>query len=225
MTARRSTEHFPTSEPAGTAQVKPWSAPARVAVSVLLILHLAAVFTAPFTFAASGPGLVSPLAARLMNFFRPYIDWAYWNHGYFFFAPNPGPSHLMRCRLEFDDGRPPLELWYPDRKRQRPRLLYHRHFMLAEQLHMLFVPEEPPPDYPSPDGWRGQRAAYVARRAAFIEHLKHRYGASRVSLVRVEHRPFSPEECLRGVAINDPSFYQDLPETVADLPAPGGSRP
>lgn len=197
-----------------------WGAPARAVASLLIVLHLAAVFTAPFTFAASGPGIVSPLAERLMRFFRPYIDWAYWNHGYFFFAPNPGPSHLLRCRLEFDDGRQPEELWIPDRKRHRPRLLYHRHFMLAEQLHMLFVPQQMPADYPAPDQWRAQRSAYLARRAAFEEHLRRRYGAARVQITRVEHRPFSPEECLSGMPINDPRLYVDLPEDAAELPPP-----
>ncbi len=185
----------------------------RPVVSVLLILHLAAVFTAPFTFAASGFGIASPFAVMLMDFFRPYIDAAYWNHGYFFFAPNPGPSHVLKCRLYWNDGRPPEELWIPDRHRQVPRLFYHRHFMLAEQLHMLFVPPAPPEDFPDREAWRRQRAAYEVRRKAFIDHLRHRHGASRVELVRVEHRPFSPEECLAGMALTDPRLYQELPES------------
>ncbi|GIW93126.1 MAG: hypothetical protein KatS3mg110_1167 [Pirellulaceae bacterium] len=156
-----------------------------------------------------------------MDFFRPYIDLAYWNHGYFFFAPNPGPSHLLKCRLYWDDGRQPMELWFPDRQRQWPRLFYHRHFMLAEQLHMLFVPAEMPADFPDPEGWRRQRAAYEARRAAFIEHLRHRYGAARVEMVRVEHRPLTPDERMAGMALTDPRTYRELPEEV---PGPVGEE-
>ena len=36
--------------------------------------------------------------------FRPYLEAAYLDHGYAFFAPDPGPSHLVRYELEFDDG-------------------------------------------------------------------------------------------------------------------------
>jgi hypothetical protein len=195
----------------------PWSARRRLGVSVVLVIHLLAVFIAPFTFASSGPDATSPFAIALMNGLRPYIDMMYLNHGYFFFAPEPGPSHLLRCRLEFDDGREPVELTFPDRRKQWPRLLYHRHFMLSEQLNSLFIPADPPEDAPElRDAWRRQRAVYETRRESFVNHLRHRHGASHVSLTRVQHRPPAHAEVLEGLRLTDPSLYRDLSETWDD---------
>ncbi len=138
---KRSSETPPTQSERSTA-AGGWSRPLRVVVSVLVVLHLAAVIIPPFTLATSSPmeGTVSPLASRLLVVVRPYVEAAYLWHGYAFFAPNPGPSHLVRYRLTFDDGRPPVVAMFPNRDRHWPRLLYHRHFMLAEQLHADFVP-------------------------------------------------------------------------------------
>src|SRR5262245_38336430 len=177
----------------------------RRAISILVLLHLTAVALAPFSFASSGPEARSPIAAQLMHIFRPYIQFAFLDHGYFFFAPNPGPSHLLRCRVKMADGKT-IERLYPDRNRDYPRLLYHRHFMLAEQLNTMFAPPDPPP---FPEGsrayreWQAARVAYEARRASFIEHLQHWYGSDNVELIRVEHRPLSPEQIRRGTKLFD----------------------
>src|SRR5262249_44997980 len=66
-----------------------WSWPVRLGVSLLLIIHLAALVV--------GPSSVEPssyLSVQTWQVFRPYLDAAYLNHGYHFFAPEPGPSHL-----------------------------------------------------------------------------------------------------------------------------------
>lgn len=201
-----------TSTESGTAGT--WSLRRRLGVSLLLTVHLLAVFIAPFTFAASGRDASSPFALALMNTLRPYIDMMYLNHGYFFFAPEPGPSHQLRCRLEFADGREPKELLFPDRRQQWPRLLYHRHFMLSEQLNSLFIPENPPTDEPEiMEVWRRERALYQVRRQSFEDHLRIRHGAADVTIVRVEHRPPSHAEALEGVSLTDPRLYRDLSET------------
>lgn len=196
----------------------------RVLVSVLVLLHLTAVFLAPLNFESSGPETASPYASNLFAWFRPYLDFAFLNHGYAFFAPNPGANHLLRCRLEFADGRPPIERTFPDRRLDFPRLRYHRHFMLSEQLHTMFLPASPPAELTNPAAlaaWRSQRAQYVARWRSFEEHLRAKYGASKVTMVRVEHRPFSPGDKLRGMSLEDKSFYVELSETT--LPEPMGS--
>ena len=113
------------------------------------------------------------------------------DHGYFFFAPDPGASHLVRYRAEFDDGREPIAEMFPDKFKQWPRLLYHRHFMLSEHLHASFVPPQPPPGLDPlalPD-WRSSRGLYEARWEGFRRHLMRVHGADRVTLTRVEHRP------------------------------------
>jgi hypothetical protein len=193
---------------------------------------LLTVFLGPFTFAtSSGPGTGSPLAVPIREFVRPYLSLAFLDHGYFFFAPNPGPSHLLRARLEFADGRPDLEITLPDRQRHWPRLLYHRHFMLAEQFHGGFAPPEPPPmiadDPEQLASWQAARDLYELRRQSLINHLQQKYTASRVTLTRVEHALVSPAEFAAGRSpITAAETYLELPESgVTPAPAFQGVRP
>jgi hypothetical protein len=208
----------------------PWSLRWRLAASLLLLIHLAAVFIGPFTFATSvGPGIASPFAAPIRELLRPYLELAFLDHGYFFFAPNPGPSHLLRARLEFNDGRPPSEITLPDRGQHWPRLLYHRHFMLAEQYHADFAPAQPPPEVapgPAPPGdWRGARDMYELKKRSFEQHLRRVYGADRVTLTRVEHVLIPPTEYTAAPrSISAVNTYVELSETLD--PAEGaGARP
>ncbi|MDX1947640.1 MAG: hypothetical protein SFU86_19740 [Pirellulaceae bacterium] len=213
-------------------------------LSALLAFHVTAVFWAPLMFASSGPQGTSPFAEAGMAVLRPYIGAMFLDHGYAFFAPDPGPSHLVRYQIEFADGRQPIVGRFPDLKTEQPRLLYHRHFMMAEALNNLYTPPQMPPE-PSPPPltatkaeqarYRAQRAAYrddqqrfaYARRryetmqTALAEHLKHRYGGSKVTLTRVEHRLGEPGEVRDGVRrLDDPDSYTDLPE----VPPRGASR-
>jgi len=190
----------------------------RVVISLLLVIHLLAVFAPPFALMTSGPLGPSPTAEALLQALRPYIDFAYLNHGYAFFAPDPGPSHLVRARLEFADGREPVEERFPDLRRQWPRLLYHRHFMLSEQLNSQFAPPQPPPpvleDPERLAAWRNARALYELKWKSFENHLRTQYQAANVALTRVEHRLIDvPEVRDRGRRLNDPETFLDLPET------------
>lgn len=196
----------------------------RCALSLVILLHVTAVFLAPFTFASTpAPGVSegSPAALSLMRWFHPYIEAMFLQHGYAFFAPDPGPSHLFRVRLEYDDGRATEELTFPDLRRHRPRLLYHRHFMLSERLVVGYVPAVAPPT--SNDNvddvlrWRRSRENYETYyhtlRDSYLNHLRHQYGADRASLIRVEHRLTGVDESrLGGRRINDPDGYIDHPE-------------
>jgi hypothetical protein len=157
-----------------------------------------------------------------MGVLRPYVEFLFLDHGYFFFAPNPGPSHLFRARLEFADGRAPLEITFPDRNQQRPRLLYHRHFMLAEQLHSDFVPSQPPPEIASdPEQtarWQFARQTYELRRKSFEDHLRSTYGASNVVLTRLEHTLYTPGEFeATPKPLDAADTYRELPEEPVPL--------
>jgi hypothetical protein len=200
-----------------------WHLGWRVSVSLLLLVHVAAVFTAPFTFAtSSGPDSASPFASSAMNALRAYIGAADLNHGYFFFAPNPGPSHLVRCRLENDAGPDADEWLFPDRHRHWPRLLYHRHFMLSESLNSRYVPAEPPPEIVADDGqmaaWREGRRQYELLRESYRQHLYAAHGADRADVIRVEHRQPTPLEFQEGLRLADPSLYRDLPDDALAAP-------
>src|SRR5262249_2500500 len=143
---------------------------------------------------------------------QPYISALFLDHGYFFFAPNPGPNHLVDYKLEFADGRAPQEGRFPNLTTERPRLLYHRYFMLSEALTATFVPAEGPPE-PSPPpltasaderaryqldrsayeqtlvDWQRRRKQYEAMRGSIEDHLRSQFGAESVVLTRVQHRP------------------------------------
>ena len=200
----------------------------RVGLSIVLLVHFLAVLVPPFTFAtSSGPGMASPFAAPFMSGLRAYIDALFLDHGYFFFAPNPGPLHLVKARLEFADGRAPQELVFPDRQVHRPRLLYHRHFMIAEQFHSSFVPPRPPVELTSdPAGlaqWQRGRELYENRRRAIEQHLKTAHGASQVTVRRIEHALFGPGEFTQlRKPLQSPDTYHELPEEFGDMPPPVG---
>src|SRR5579871_4532118 len=87
------------SGPGGNSSPTGWSKSARCAASALLLFHLAALVVAPCSVEPS-----SYLSVQTWRFFQPYLDAAYLNHGYHFFAPEPGPSHLVRYELELADG-------------------------------------------------------------------------------------------------------------------------
>jgi hypothetical protein len=211
----------------------PW---AKALISLLLILHLTAVFVAPFAFACNAGGSTSPIADTAYRKLHPYIAALFLDHGYFFFAPNPGPNHLVDYKVEFADGRPPIEGRFPNLAEERPRLLYHRYFMLSEALHASFAPPETPPE-PSPPpltagasertlhqlqrtqhqqalaAWQRQRQRYEAMRESIEQHLLAQHAAQRVTLTRIEHRPPLPDEFESlGRKLNDAESFVKLPE-------------
>jgi hypothetical protein len=210
--------------------------PARQALlSLVLAFHVLAVFLAPLMFASAGSGDPSPAVQPFYQAVRPYTDLLYLNHGYFFFAPNPGPNHLVRYELVLADGKEQLVGQFPDRTEQWPRLLYHRHFMLSETLNTLYRPPQGPPE-PSPpredsrrarhvhqrekqqwqlahDRWQEQRALYEKLRASISDHLKHEFNAREVTLIRREHRPLYPLELSEDrLQLTDEETYRTLPE-------------
>ena len=172
----RSTAFFLACERTGLWMKQPalW---VKLAISLLLVLHLAAVFTAPFAAACNVRGSSSPLADAMYRTLRPYIAALFLDHGYFFFAPDPGPNHLVEYKVEFADGRGPIEGRFPNLATERPRLLYHRHFMLSESLYNAFVPPQAPPE-PSPPPLTAtaeQRSAYQ------LQHAAHERGHCRLA--------------------------------------------
>ena len=219
------------------ATLRPWL---KGLLSLLLAAHILAVITPPFGFACrSGPGPegTSPIANVLAAAFEPYYQALYLDHGYFFFAPTVGPTHLVKYEVEFADGRQPVKGRFPDLATERPRLLYHRHFMMAEALNNMFEPPNPPLK-PSPPPltatgdeklrfqevqgawqielaeWNRRRPAYESMRNAFEQHLLTTYGGSKVTLTRVEHRQAAPFEITHlRKRLDDDDSYTNLPET------------
>lgn len=169
---------------AAALPLRPW---ARVVITLLLLLHLTAV--------AAGPWSVEPaplLSRYVWTFFQPYLEAAYLNHGYHFFAPEPGPSHLVRYELELADGTR-QEGIFPNRYAHWPRLFYHRHFMLSEFINAA------PPD----SDWE---RAYAQ---SYAEHLLKKHDARRVTLYLRRHMIAPPERVYEGMKLDDPSLYEE----------------
>jgi hypothetical protein len=137
---------------------------ARWLVSGWLLVHLLSVVAEPLRmFSRSEYRPAAPHIWLLRSGLAPYVEFLYLAHGYFFFAPNPGPNHILEFRF-----RPPAvsashhtpatpgsesraddlsgtrespefdRLRLPERGKQWPRLLYHRYFMLAEFYQQLY---------------------------------------------------------------------------------------
>jgi hypothetical protein len=215
----------------------------KLLISIVVVLHVAAVISVPLSFASRGPGGESTAAAAARNFFLPYTRAFYLHHGYAFFAPNPGPNHLVDFQVEFADGRASVKGRFPDLATERPRLLYHRYFMMSEDLNNRFVPPEfapepsPPPltasagererfskvkqDYEKEKKrWQYARHQYEAMRTSLEEHLKQSYGGDKAKLTRIEHLPADPEDVLyERKSLSAAESYREMPETM-----PAGGR-
>ena len=107
-----------------------------VLVNLWLIFHLSASILSPAS--------VNPDSQFTRSSFRlvlPYLELTHLAHGWSFFSPEPGASTLLEYEVTLSDGTrhstriPNFGI--------KPRLLYHRHFMLTEFLGRLQnAPEE-----------------------------------------------------------------------------------
>ena len=163
----------------------------KLIVSAVLLFHLAALVGPPLSLQSQGPLGSSPSVATLMQSVRWYCQFFYLDRGYAFFAPDPGPSHLIQAATTQPDGSR-VEQMYPDRQLHWPRLLYHRHFMLAEFLTEIHQPPDPPRelvevDREAADDWMRSRARYEHVRRSMIEHLESRSDGRPVAIRRIEH--------------------------------------
>jgi hypothetical protein len=177
----------------------------RVIISLVLLVHLAAVFVAPMALPPS-----SQLVQEIRKPFSDYLNVAYLDHGYRFFAPEPGPSHLVRYKLEMPDGSL-NEGTFPDLKTQWPRLIYHRHFMLSEKFFGYGGPDLPPTATAQQrQQWQAERDVFNAIAKSYAQHLISVTGARKATLQLVEHRLALPEQVAAGQKLTDPKLYDVL---------------
>jgi hypothetical protein len=165
----------------------------RVIVSVLVALHLFAVFVGPWAL----PPQNSELSAGAARVLRPYLELLSLANGYRFFAPEPGPSHLVRYEATLDDGTLRTGV-FPDKQVHVPRLLYHRYFMLSEFANTLSNPNLP-----------ADRAEALTR--GYAEHVSEAQHAKTVRLYLRRHFVPRPEEVRRGMQLSDKALYQEQP--------------
>ena len=158
----------------------------RRAVSLWLAIHLTAIVIAPASVAPT-----SELILSGWKVLRLYLQVLYLDHGYHFFAPEPGESTLLAFVAERPDGTV-VRGRLPD-KAVRPRLLYHRYFMLTE--HMNQAPE----------------ALRQAWYQSYARHIGREHGARQVSLTKQTHYFPTMEAVLGGVRLDDPRGYEEQP--------------
>jgi hypothetical protein len=158
----------------------------RLAISLWLMYHVAAIIIAPAS--------VSPASSLVQStwlLFQPYLQLLYLNNGYHFFAPEPAESTLLAYTAEREDGTT-IEGRIPNRQIV-PRLLYHRHFMLTEQMN------SGPPELEQP--WY----------RSYAEHIGQKYGAKKVTLTRQLHYLPTMEMVRRGISLQNPESYVNQP--------------
>lgn len=184
------TDAFPAETPASIEATHiRWSWPRRIgyiALNAAIVWHLIALVIPPMSVSAA-----SPITQAGWQLWEPYIQALYLNHGYQFFAPEPGPSTLLEYELTFADGRTETGR-LPNRSIQ-PRLLYHRHFMLTEHLASI-------------DDMTPETRASVLK--AYGNQLLTEFGAESVRMDRITHLLPRRERVLAGGTLDDPASYR-----------------
>jgi len=166
-----------------------------------LVFQLTAVLLGPFCLPPTYIGsLLQPL-------FRPYLGATYLDHSYKFFAPDPGPSHLVRYDLEFADDSH-QEGIFPSLDDEWPRLFYHRHFMLSEFINNIGGPDV---DWTPQTNWTNAPLSEMKQQYArsYAEHLLKKHHARRVTLWLRQHLIPTQEQVVRGMKLDDPSLYRE----------------
>ena len=170
-----------------------WSLMARGCASLAILAYLAAVIVPPL----AGPAPASELANRILQPLRPLVGAVYLGHGYRFFAPNPGPGHTIRWTMTMPDGSM-RSGQIPDEALDRPRLLYHRRFMVSEKISSLVPLADAPADVRerAKQDWQPLVKGVAT-------NLLRREGGLSVKLETVEHYLPDPGEILASGTFAD----------------------
>ncbi len=181
----------------------------------MFLFHLSAVVLPPLAFQTRNQDGPSPLVRSVMPLFAGYGQFLHMDRGYAFFAPDPGPSHLIQAASLEPDGSFDEQM-YPNLQNQWPRLLYHRHFMLTEFLNESYWPPGPPEELrqTEPDAaevWTQRRKRYESIRQSYVDHLKSINGGREVYLRRIEHGlPTLGNYRAEPIPLDDPRLYNVL---------------
>lgn len=165
-----------------------------VLLNAWLVFHVFAVFIAP-----AGMPPASPLLVDASRIAQPYNQALFLNHGYHYFAPDPGASTLISYSVE-QPGDAPIKGQFPNTSIQ-PRLLYHRYFMLAENI-AAFPPEM-------------QEQVFDA----YADHFATKNGGSKIDLTVLKHEPSSISRIQAGGKLSDEETFFEEPLGQWDLNA------
>jgi hypothetical protein len=202
-----------------------WPLVVRIIISLLVCWHVLAVFMAPMSVSVSmateagRPDSAMPFEIWLAQQtpMQWYLDGLYLNHGYSFFAPEPGAGYLIQYDLLDGRGGIIKQGSFPDRKQLWPRLRYHRYLMLASQC------EVPARSEAEAKQWQQKILASYGR-----ELLRENDGQS-VHVRRIIHYPLFQQDALKNMPLDDPHTFKSEVEVTerrqdVDLPAPGHAQ-
>jgi hypothetical protein len=148
-------------------------------VSLWIVWHFSGVFLAALSIGPSSPlvMLVSQGRPTRPSPMQWYLDALYLNQGHSFFAPEVGPGHVIHYELFDQSNQRVAEGTLPDKKEQWPRLFYHRHMMLADQIDI------------SPDNKEGEALGRRQLEAYARQLLRKNRGAQVVRVQLFAHWP------------------------------------
>lgn len=169
-----------------------------VIANLWVAFHVFAIAISPAPMPPASPLLVDASRVAL-----PYNQLLFLNHGYHFFAPDPGPSTLISYQID-RPGDTPIKGRIPD-VTIAPRLRYHRYFMLAENI------------------WGFPETMQEQVFKAYAQHFAGRHSADQISLNVVSHRPSSISRILAGGQLSDPEMFSEEPLNSYDFSNPAGS--
>lgn len=199
-----------------------WSPRAKLIASILVAFHVFAVFAAPCASPPPASDTWQWIAGRLDGkdgWLTPYLRAAYLNHGYRFFAPNPGPSHLVRYEIDLQSGGK-IEGKFPDPEEHFPRLLYHRMFMLSETAFnmadpVLTLPEAGTLTEAEQRTFDLQLAAADELADSIARRFLAEHNGKRIRLYLQTHELPFPNDVAAGQKLDDPKliverFWREL---------------
>jgi hypothetical protein len=203
-----------------------WPLVVRIIISLFICWHLLAVFMAPLSVSvsmATEPGRPDDqLPIEILVAQKPpmqwYLDALYLNHGYSFFAPEPGIGYLIHYDLLDGRGGVVKQGSFPDSKQIWPRLRYHRFLMLASQCEVPAATES------EAKRWQQIILACYAR-----ELLRENSDCQAARVQRIDHIPLFQREALQNMRPDDPTKFKREAEVVErrqdlELPSPAPSQ-
>lgn len=197
-----------------------WSWPLKSFASLIIAMHVLAIFSEPMQMFSRSNLRNGRDSSLLRGTLAPYIEMFYLDHGYFFFAPNPGPNHLVECSIRSKESKD-QSFRFPDKRLHRPRLYYHRHFMLSEFYNNTHAwidqPYEATKDPQIDLEWRSDLARYLRLQHSMLDHLRAQYPESTLELRRIEHQlPNDYRVLVEKWRLDDPRLYETLPESLKE---------
>ena len=199
-------------------QPSTWSPRGKVIGSVVIGFHIFFVFAAPCASPPPASYAWNWIAGRVDGrdgLITPYLRAFYLNHGYRFFAPNPGPSHLVRFEIDLKAGGT-IKGHFPDSEESEPRLLYHRMFMVSETAFNLAEPVlgSPPRDQMSQlEQLEFDKQKNVADNLSesISRYLLEKYDGREVRLFLQTHEIPFPADVAAGQPLDDPALFHEVP--------------